>query len=625
MSIIEQDKNKKILVLIESPNKKKTESAIFKQLGYTNCAILASIGHITKIADDKNSFCNTGIYPDKGFKAKYIIDPDKKDIAKQIQEQVERADLVYMATDPDYEGSAIASSLINKFKIKKYRRLYIHAITKEAISKAIEDSDYCKLAEGDVVRAQTRQKLDKMLGYRLSRIAKKNTTAKSVGRCQSAGLKLIVQKEEEIQNFKPETYYDLILNFEKNKHVFKAKYIGTIKKDIKKLTNLNNCKQIVLACKDNPYIVSKIDTKEKKINPKPPFTTSTFQQEVSNKLGIGVKKSMEYAQKLFEGIDVNGAHIALITYIRTDSAEFAPEFLPILEKHVKEHYGNKYYAPIRKVKKSENEQDGHEAIRPVDLEMTPDKLANYINDEGLIKVYRIIYNRTLATMMASNIISETTYTILNKENKFEFVSREEMFDGFKKVYQYKDNDEDNLVKVTFDKEEQLQKTKLEAVEKHTNPPNRFKEATFIKELESRGIGRPSTFATIVTTLLDKTRGYCVVEDKAIKPTELGIKLSHFLDKNFPKLINVEYTAEMEKGLDLIANGKLNYLYFLQDFFDNMEEAVKKIEPNITSDQQEQICPICPKCGSKMVLRQGKYGKFWGCSKFPKCSEIVKIK
>ena len=620
MTIKDQDKGKRVLVLIESPNKKKTESAIFKQLGYTKCIILASIGHITKIADDKDSFCNTGIYPDDGFKAKYVIDPDKKDTAKQIKDQVELADIVYVATDPDYEGSAIAYALVSQFKIKKYRRLYINAITKETISEAIEKSDYCKLRDGDVCRAQTRQKLDKLLGYRLSRIAKNSTTAKSVGRCQSAGLKLIVQREEEIQNFKSETYYDLVLGFEKASQQFKAKYAGTASKDVKRLASLKECDRIIKDCSSSDYTVVKVETKKKNVNPKPPFTTSTFQQEVSSKLGISVKKSMEYAQRLFEGIDINGQHIALITYIRTDSAEFAPEFIPILGKYVKDHFGEEYYSPIRKVKKSENEQDGHEAIRPVNLEMTPEKVSDYIADDGLVKVYRMIYARTLATMMASNVVSETTYTIMNGNHRFEFASREEIFDGFKKVYSYKDKDDEiDLAKVCFKEGETLKNAKLEAVERHTNPPSRYKEATFIKELESRGIGRPSTFATIVTTLLDKGRGYCVVENKCIVPTDLGIRLSHFLDENFSNLINLEYTAEMEKGLDSIAEGKLDSVKFLTDFFNNMEEAVGKIEK-----QSGKLDAVCPKCGSRLVVRTGKYGKFIACSGYPNCKYTERI-
>jgi DNA topoisomerase-1 len=617
----------KILILVESPNKTKTIKELLKGSPYENAVIMASVGHITEIRDNKNSYYNTGIYPDNGFKADYAVSSSKKDIVEKLKKQVEASDIVYLASDDDREGEAISWSLKKFLKIpeNKYKRIKFHEITKKAVLDALANPS--KIDDAYVDAAQSRQKLDKMLGYRLSQIAHKEIEAKSVGRCQSAGLKLIVQREEEIKNFKPETYFDLYLLFNKDNTEFKAKYYGTEEKEIKNFKTIDDVKIVVDDCKQGKYNIDSIKTKEKLEYPKPPFTTSTFQQETSSKLNIGVKDAMSCAQKLFEGIEVNGKHIALITYLRTDNPEFAPEFLPILEKYVKSNYGSKYYAPIGKIKKDENAQEGHEALRPVDLDMTPEKLAQYIHDDMLLKVYDIIYKRTIATMMAPAIISETTYTINNGKHLFTLVSRELIFDGFKKIYSYEDNnDDDKPVKVKFSKDEEI-KGHLEAFEKQTTPPHkRFKESTFIKELESSGIGRPSTFATIVSTLLDKDRDYCIVKNKEIIPTEKGIELSHFLDNNFPTLININYTSELEKNLDAIAKGKISEITFLKTFYDKLEKSIK--DANLTSTKKSTYTDIdekCPLCGAPMVLRQGKWGNFLGCSKYPKCHGVRKIK
>ncbi|NCB03700.1 MAG: type I DNA topoisomerase, partial [Spirochaetia bacterium] len=380
------------LVIVESPNKCET----IKEILGPSFIVMASVGHISEI---KNSgLYNMGIDPENKFKADYVVSPDKKDVVSKLKEQVELADVVYIASDPDREGEAIAWSLKKFLKISndKYQRVTFHEITKKAVLQAFENPR--KIDDNLVSASQARQKLDKIVGYRLSPIAKKQVDARSVGRVQSAGLKLIVDRENEISNFIIENYFDLSLLFNKHDTDFKAKYFGTIEKEVKRLNTIEEVEDIVNDCKKtNTYKIDSIGTKEKYSNPKPPFTTSTFQQEVSSKLGIGVKQAMSYAQKLFEGLDVDGKHIGLITYIRSDSAEFSPDFLPILENHVKHTYGAKYYSAVRKAKKSENAQEGHEAIRPVDLTMTPEGLANFIDDKNLLKVYDIIYKRTIAT------------------------------------------------------------------------------------------------------------------------------------------------------------------------------------------------------------------------------------
>lgn len=625
-------KEKRILVLVESPNKTKT----VKQFLPNNFIVMASVGHISEIKNG-GSYYNTGIEPLDGFKTNYVVSQDKKEIVQKLKEQVELADLVYICSDPDREGEAIAWSLRKFLKIPKtkYKRVTFHEITKNAVLKAFDNPR--DIDENLVDAAQSRQCLDKMLGYRLSPIARKSVGAKSVGRCQSAGLKILVEREKEIQDFIPKEYGELSLNFIKNNTMFKAKYFGEKGKEVKQ-PSYDYCNNILEDCiketkKDNWFVISNVELKKRVNNPKPPFTTSTFQQEVSNKLGIGVKSAMGYAQKLFEGLDVNGQHIALITYIRTDNPEFAPEFLLVLEKYVKDNYGEKYFAPIRKAKKGENTQDGHEAIRPVDLSMTPELLSKYIQDKSLLKVYEIIYRRTIATMMTSSITNETIYTISLNNHDFVLLSKELEFDGFLKVYNYKEQNDEEIVKEAFNKGEIINRDyspNMDIIKKQTQPPSRYKEASFIKELESSGIGRPSTFATIVGTLLDNARGYCEIdENKSIVPTQKGIELSNYLDKAFPKLININYTSELEKDLDLIAKGQLKKLDFLNTFYTNMESYIKESKSINNEYKNEHKTKVvaegvtCPLCGSPMCLRKGPYGEFYGCSKYPKCKGIVK--
>lgn len=611
----------KTLILVESPNKIKTISKILKDAGWKDFLVKASVGHISEIKDG-GSYYNSGIEPTEDFKTNYVVSNSKKEVVKELVELVKNVDQVYVCSDPDREGEAIAWSLKKFLKIpkEKCKRATFHEITPKAVLKALENPG--NIDEELVDAAQSRQQLDKMLGYRLSPIARRYIYAPSVGRCQSAGLKILVDREKEIQNFVPMTYYDLILYFSKNNNKYKAKYVSPTKED--KITDKELINKVKIDTQGHDFKIIDKTFKERISNPKLPFTTSTFQQEVSNKLGIGVKEAMSYAQKLFEGIDIKGQHVALTTYIRTDSTDIAEEFIPVLTNFIKTTYGEKYYAPIRKVAKSENQQDGHECLRVVDLDMTPERLSNYISNNSLLKVYSIIYKRTVAAMMAPSITNETIYTIENNKHNFEFSSKELAFDGYKKVYDFKEKDEEDLVKDIFEIGEILKETSLEDIEKATQPPARFKEATFIKELESTGIGRPSTFATIVETLLDEKRGYCTQEDKCMKPTEKGIKLSEFLDESFPNLISLTYTSELESDLDKIATGKLNRLDFMNSFYNSLETSVKQMKKPIKERvERVEAEEKCPECGSKMYLRKGPFGEFYGCSRYPKCKGILK--
>lgn len=611
---MEINKTDRFLMLVESPNKTKSISSILKDLGYKNIVVQASVGHISHLKDSGDY--NIGVDP-KTFDMDLEISPDKKDVVFRLREQVKLAKGVILASDPDREGEAIAWSLKKFLNIpdNKYIRITYHEITKTAVEKALANP---RTIDEDLVEAaHTRNCLDKIVGYRLSPLAMQQLRARSVGRCQSAGLKLVVDREKEIENFKIEKYYELYLNFEKNNSAFKAKYIGDDKNDLSKFTDKKACELIEKNCKNNPYIISNIEKKEITQNAPLPFTTSTLQQEASNKLGIGVKDVMSYAQKLFEGIDVSGKHVALITYHRSDDPVISADFVPYIQEYIDANFGKKYInKSVKKVKTGENVQAGHEAIRVIDLTMTPDKLKNHLSDNRLIKLYELIFKRTVASQMSARKLSDTQYEIKNGKSRFSLSSKEETFAGWKKVYTY-EKDKEEVIKETFEVGERLNKTALETIEKETQPPARYTEATLIKTLDKLGIGRPSTYATIISTILDEKRGYCKIDNKKLVPTVLAQNLINFLDKNFGELVDSGYTAELEKSLDKISEGKLHRVPFLKTFYTNLNEDIKKISPDVEDK-------ICPECGHKLIIRRGKYGPFLGCSNYPNCKHIEKL-
>ena len=604
----------RILLIVESPNKIKTITGILKELGYKNIIVEASVGHISRIKDsgEYNMGVNT-----KTFDIDFEITADKKEVVRKLKTQVKAAKYVLLATDPDREGEAIAWSLKKFLDIpdNKYARIYYHEITKPAIEKALNNLTVIddKLVEA----AQTRNCLDKIVGYRLSPIAMQKIAARSVGRCQSAGLKLVVDKENEIDAFVPETYFELYLNFKKNSTAFKAKYIGDDNKYTAKLKTREDCEEIGKECFNRPYIINNVETKEVTQNAPTPFITSTFQQEANNKLGLSVDEAMRYAQRLFEGINVNGKHIALTTYLRTDDPNIAPEFIPEIKKYVEKNYGKEYIGVQKNKKANPNAQAGHEALRVIDLNMTPTKLGSYIKDSKLLKVYDLIYRRTIASVMSARKISDTQYTIINGKHKFLLSSKEELFAGWKTIYSVTDEKEE-VLKETFKKDEVLKNTKLESTQKTTQPPSRYTEASLIKTLDKLGIGRPSTYATIINVLLDPRRNYCEIENKKIIPTALAKKLVDFLDKNFKEIVNSSYTAELEKSLDKISEGKLTRVDFLNPFYKHLTEDINKVAPEITTRK-------CPKCGGALTIRRGAYGAFWGCSNYPRCKFTENIR
>lgn len=605
--------DKRYLMLVESPEKAKTITKIFKETKYRNVVVMATVGHFIKI-NDGSGYYNTGIYPEKNFAVDYVVDPKKLAVVQKLKDQVKVADFVFLCADPDREGEAIAWSCLNFLNIPrdKVKRVTYQAINKKALFEALDKAH--DLDEDLVAAAQSRSILDKGLGYRLSTLSRQQGLGKSVGRVQSAALRMICDREREIINFVPEHYIDLYLKFIKNNVEFKAKYQGTDDAPIKKLQNQWQVDDIFSTCKGHPFIVTAVENKDKKENPKPPFSTATFQQECANKLGLTVKQSADCAQKLFDA--------GKISYHRTDTEYLMDEFTQTLLDYVKETFPKKYVSgTVVKGKKQENSQEGHEALHVLDLTLTPELYAQSSPNELLTKVYRIIYNRTVAAALSPAIISQTVYTIHNGEHKFVMNSNELRFDGYRKIYAYKEEeaDKESVIKETFEENEVLHKCSFDVVQQITKPKPRYTEAGFVKEMKEAGIGRPSTYASTIETIKSKDRGYCLVEDKCLRPTELGMQEDEFLMQNFPYFINVEYTSEMENSLDEIAAGKLDKLTFLKKVFETLEENAQKItvgaEANIT----------CPNCGAPMVYRRSRFGAFYGCSTYPKCRAIVKIK
>ena len=599
---------------------------------------MASVGHITEIKNNARTKWNTGIHVDEDFKIDYAVAEDKKKVVKELKDAAKDAEIIFLASDGDREGEAIAAHLKQELHISesKYYRLIFHEITKSGVLAGLENLTKIDTNLSDA--AEARAGADKLIGYSLTNLGKKACGAKSVGRVQSPALKILVEREEEIQNFVPEKYWELYLDFVANKHNYRAKYIGTETKPLEngRFQKEEDAQKVIEECKPYSYLIHDIESKDRVVSPKPPFTTSTLQQECSSKLGISVKQTSMFAQKLFEGISVGGVHIGLITYIRTDSSEMSPEFALELGQFVRAKYGEDYYAPVKKGKKQANEQDGHECIRVVDLSMTPEKLAAHIASAGtedntkMLKVYEIIYNRTIASSMAPAVITDTDYNIFNLEHQFVYTSHCVKFEGFLKVYgKYNDDEEEELDNALQDLSEGqvIKNGELTLEAKETKPPRRYSEAGLVAALEKLGIGRPSTYPTIISTLTDKSRNYTTTENRSLIPTELGCNLTHYLDANFSNVISLTYTAEMEKELDQIAAGERTKLNFFQQFYNNLVDTIAKVDKEAAEGKSGMVDLYCPLCHSKLAWRKGPYGSFLACTGWKKdgtgCNYISK--
>ena len=596
----------KKLVIVESPSKSKT---IEKYLG-EDYKVVASMGHIRDLATTGKF--GLGVDVDNDFTPSYIPMKGKKKVISELKKLSKDASCVYLATDPDREGEAISWHLKEALGLKKdYERVTFNEITKDVILEAFAEPRDIDI---DLVKSQeTRRILDRIIGFRLSKLMQSKTGGKSAGRVQSVALKLIVDREREIEAFIPEEYWSITAVFgemEANLEKYKDKKI--------ELKNEEEAQKVIDSL-DELFVIQDIDIKEKNKKGVMPFKTSTLQQVAANKLNFASSKTMRLAQKLYEGIDIGSETVGLITYMRTDSERLSPLFIDEAFKFIKENYGDKYVGYVKKQKKNENMQDAHEGIRVTSVYRTPKSLKEYLtNDE--YKLYSLIYARSLACLMADAKVKATALSLINNDYLFKATGSVLIFDGYLKVYGDYENSEDvmlpDLTGIDSIKADEVLK------EQHfTKPLPRYTESSLIKDLEKLGIGRPSTYATIMETI--KARDYVKVEDKKFIPTKIGIETTDKLQEGFSDIINVEYTANMEKELDEIAEAKINNVDVLKEFYDKFEPLVEDAFKNMEKKEAEKTGESCPNCGSPLVIRNGKYGEFVACSNYPECKYIKK--
>ena len=593
------------LVIVESPSKSKT---IEKYLG-SDYKVVSSKGHIRDLST-KGKY-GLGIDVENDFKPDYITIKGKKSVITELKKDVKDSKFVYLATDPDREGEAISWHLYDCLGLNdnNYKRVVFNEITKNAIIEAFKHSR--KIDQNLVNSQETRRMLDRIIGFRLSKLMQAKTSGSSAGRVQSVALKLIVDREREILAFKPEEYYKISADFED----FKAELFKYKNKDIE-LKNETEANKVLNEL-DSLFLVNSVDRKTKNKKSPLPFITSTLQQVASNKLNMGAKKTMSVAQKLYEGIELENETVGLITYMRTDSVRLSNEFVSATNEFVKREYGKEYVGSVKVVKQKENVQDAHEAIRPSSIERTPLSVKPYLTSDEY-KLYRLIYYRALASLMKDAKTDNTTVILDNNDYKFKATGQILLFDGYLKVYgDYEDVSNEKLPELN--EADKLTSEKIESEQHFTKAPARYTEAKLIKELEELGIGRPSTYATIMDTI--KTRGYVKLEEKKFVPTEIGIEITDKLQECFNHIINVKYTANMESDLDKIAEGTENPVKVLREFYDDFEPSVKEAFTKMEKKPPEETGEMCPNCGSPLVIRKGRYGSFTACSNYPECKYI----
>ena len=607
------------LIIVESPAKANT---IKKFLGGST-KVVASMGHIRDLPKSK-----LGVDVEHNFEPQYINIRGKGDLIKQLKKDAKDAKKVYLATDPDREGEAIAWHLSKILDVdpKKITRVTFNEITKSAVQKAIKEP---RDIDVNLVDAQqARRVLDRIVGYKISPVLwKKVRRGLSAGRVQSVAVKLIVDRENEIENFIPEEYWNIYVQLldEKSKKSFEAKFYG---KDGKKqeLHNKDEVDTILKDIKNKKYIVKDIKKGEKKRTPAPPFTTSTMQQEASRKLGFTLKKTMATAQLLYEGIKIpEKGTVGLITYMRTDSTRISEEARASAKVHIVNTYGENYYEN-RYYKTNKEAQDAHEGIRPTYADLEPDKIKDSLTKDQY-KLYKLIYNRFMASQMSSAVYDTMAVTIDSNNYTFKANGQNLKFKGFMTLYVEgtdEKQEEDNEIIPELVQGQEVKEQKIEPKQSFTEPPARYTEASLVKALEQKGIGRPSTYSPTITTILE--RRYIEKEQKQLKPTELGKVVNKLLTENFTNIINVEFTANIENQFDEIAEGKENWKEMIKDFYTPFEENVEKVEKELEHVQMvEEVSDVkCEKCGRMMVYKYGKFGKFLACPGYPECKNTKAI-
>ena len=601
------------LIIVESPAKANT---IKKFLG-GNTKVVASMGHIRDLPKSK-----LGINIEKNFEPEYINIRGKGDLIKELKKDAKSAKKVYLATEPDREGEAIAWHLSYILDVDKDKitRVTFNEITKSAVQKAIKEP---RDIDVNLVDAQqARRVLDRIVGYKISPILwKKVRRGLSAGRVQSVAVKLIVDREEEIEKFIPEEYWNIYANLldKESKKKFVAKFYGKNGKKLD-LHKQEEVDEILKAIENAKFIVEEVKKGERKRTPAPPFTTSTMQQEASRKLGFTLKKTMSVAQGLYEGVKIpERGTVGLITYMRTDSTRISEEARKVAKQEIVKQYGEEYYEN-RYYKTKADSQDAHEAIRPTYIDVNPEDIKESLSKDQY-KLYKLIYNRFLASQMASAVFNTISATIDANNYTFKANGQSIKFKGFMALYVEGvdvESKEDNSNVPDLKEKQEVKKESIEGKQSFTEPPPRYTEASLVKALEEKGIGRPSTYSPTITTILD--RRYIEKEKKQLYPTELGKAVNKLLIENFSDVVNEEFTIKIENEFDEIAEGKEEWKKMIEEFYGPFIKEVEEVEKNLEHvELEEEVTDIpCEKCGRMMVVKYGRYGKFLACPGYPEC-------
>lgn len=607
------------LIIVESPAKANT---IKKFLG-GNTKVVASMGHVRDLPKSK-----LGIDIENNFEPEYINIRGKGDLIKELKKDAKSAKKVYLATDPDREGEAIAWHLSKILDVDKDKitRVTFNEITKTAVQKAVKEPRDIDINLVDA--QQARRVLDRIVGYKISPILwKKVRRGLSAGRVQSVAVKLIVDREEEIEKFIPEEYWNIYVKLldEKTNKTFEARFFGKDKKK-QEIHSKEQVDEILKNIKNAKYIVEEVKKGEKKRNPAPPFTTSTMQQEASRKLGFTLKKTMSVAQVLYEGVKIpEKGTVGLITYMRTDSTRISEEARTAAKEHIVKTYGEKYYEN-RYFKTNKEAQDAHEGIRPTYADLEPDAIKDSLTKDQY-KLYKLIYNRFMASQMSPAVYDTMAVTIDANTYTFKANGQNLKFKGFMTLYvegtDEKQEEEEGIIPELEPKQEVKEKS-IEPKQSFTEPPARYTEASLVKALEEKGIGRPSTYSPTITTILE--RRYIEKEQKQLIPTELGKVVNKLLTENFTDIINVEFTAKVENQFDDIAEGKEKWKEMIEEFYGPFEKNLEKVEKELEHVEiEEEVSDVkCDKCGRMMVYKYGRFGKFLACPGYPECKNTKAI-
>ncbi|MBR3134259.1 MAG: type I DNA topoisomerase [Clostridia bacterium] len=608
------------LIIVESPSKAHTINKFLN----SNYKVVASVGHVRDLPKSK-----IGVDIEHDFEPQYINIRGKAALINELKKEAKKAKKIYLATDPDREGEAIAWHLAYLLDIPEddLCRVSFNEITKETVQKCIKEPRKIDMNLTDA--QQARRVMDRIVGYKISPILwKKVKRGLSAGRVQSVAVKLIVDRENEIEAFVPEEYWNIFAILSKKTEQFTAKLTGLNNNKIE-LHNKEEVDKILSDIKNAKYIVSEVKKGTRKRSPAPPFTTSTMQQEASRKLGFAIRKTMSVAQSLYEGVRIpDRGSVGLITYMRTDSTRISEEARAAARGHILEKYGEKYYEN-RYYKTKSGAQDAHEGIRPTYVDLEPEKIKDALTPDQY-KLYRLIYNRFIASQMASALfdtISAQIDAIANNNETYNFKANGQKltFKGFMTLYiegrDDKNNEDDEKSIPELVEGEEVKKEKIESKQSFTEPPPRYTEASLVRTLEEKGIGRPSTYASIISTIID--RHYIERYQKQLSPTELGKVVNKLLVENFSNVVNVEFTADIENQFDKIAEGKEQWKQVIRDFYTPFEENVEKVDKELehVEIKDEESDVQCEKCGRMMVVKYGRYGKFLACPGYPDCRNI----